>query len=217
MHSDIESIKCEQALYSLFAGLYLTAPTHERLNALFDPEVISLLVQFCQDKSYQMSFEKFAKIIDEVPLEDLRAEFNDLFVVPTRTSYVAPYESCFREKRGSEIGYLWGKTAADVAKFYHDAGYEMKNLQGIFAPDHIGAELAFIAKLCADELQCMKNHDSERVRKIEHLRKTFLRRHVCEWIGAFSKAVGSSPSSNLYKHLGILATHLVRSDLNSSP
>lgn len=210
----MNAIKDKEALYSWFASLYLRAPAAKLLQPFSDPEAISVLTSFFHDEPYQTALKELTAHIKQARLEDLRNEFDALFVVPSKRNYVPPYESCFREKRGNEIGNLWGETTADVARYYREAGYEAKNLQGIFAPDHIGVELAFIAKLCADEMQLIKNNnDSGQTKKIEELRKSFLREHLSKWIEDFSKTVNALPSALFYKNLSTLTAHMVHSDL----
>ena len=211
----LDSIKDKQALYSWFASLYLQASTSKLLEPFSSPKTMNFLKAFFKDEPQQTALRELVACINKSSEGDLKNEYDSLFIVPSKRICVPPYESCFREKKGSDIGNLWGETTADVAKFYRKAGYEVKNLQGVFAPDHIGVELAFIAKLCADKLQYMKNHDSEQTRRVEELRNSFLTEHIGTWIEDFSKAIDASSSSAFYKHLTQLTVHLVHSDLKN--
>lgn len=215
--SSIIPITEKEALYSWFASLYLHAPTAQLREPFKNPQTLSMLTHVFQDEPYRAAIKELAAYIDNASIEDLKVEFNSLFVVPNKRRYVPAYESCFREKHGDEMGNLWGETTADVTRYYREAGYEATNLQGIFAPDHIGVELAFIAKLCADELQLIENNnDSEQTKKIEELRKSFLREHISKWIEDFSKAVNALPSAFFYKNFSTLTAHMIHSDLKSS-
>jgi len=213
----MNSTKVKEVMYSWLASLYLRAPTAELLQPFADPKALSVLTSVFHDTICQTVLKKLAAHIKQTRLEDLKEEFDALFVVPSPRSYVPPYESCFREKRGNTMGRLWGETTADAARCYREAGYEAKNLPGIFAPDHIGIELAFIAKLCANELKLIeKNNNLEQAKKIKELRKLFLREHISKWIEDFTKAVNDSTASFFYKDLSTLTARIVYLDLNSS-
>ena len=212
----MSAIKYKEALYSWFGSLYLRAPNAELLQPFSDPEVMSTLTFFFHDETHRTALKELTTYIKRARLEDLRNEFDALFIVPNKRNYVAPYESCFREKRENEIGNLWGETTANVARYYREAGYEAKTLRGIFAPDHIAVELAFIAKLYADEMRFLKSkNDLARAKKIEELRKSFLREHISKWIEDFKKAVNASPSAIFYRYLSILTAYLISFDMES--
>jgi len=213
MREDLTYFREKEALYSLFASLYLSPPTAEQLKILSNPEAMEVFALLVKDEPQTIALKELTSHINKASIEDIRNEFNSLFVVPNKGSYVPPYESCFREKRGGNIGNLWGETTADVAKFYREAGYETQNPSGVFAPDHIGVEFAFVAKLCSDRLRCLENHDSQKANRIEVLRKSFLEQHLSRWFEDFSNALSISHSSFFYKHLTRLATQLVFSDL----
>lgn len=210
---DFLSIRDKEAFYSWFASLYLNAPNAELLKVFSYSKTMKAFTSFFTDEPCQTTLRELSSYISRVPLGDLRNEFNSLFVVPSMSNHVPPYESCFREKQGRDIGNLWGETTADVAKFYREAGCETQNLPGIFAPDHIGVELAFIAKLCSDRLRCLENHESQKANRIEVFRKTFLEQHLSRWVEDLSNALTMSHSSFFYKHLTRLTTQLVLSDL----
>ncbi|HKZ94248.1 MAG TPA: molecular chaperone TorD family protein [Candidatus Bathyarchaeia archaeon] len=210
-----ESLKNREALYSWFAALYLHEPNERLLQPFLNIETTNVLASVFQDEKQQKTLRELAAYVELASVGDLKSEFNALFVVPTKGSYTPPYESCFRENKGKGMGNLWGETTADVAKSYRAAGYEATNLQGVFAPDHIGVELAFIAKLCHDILQSFENKDFEQARKREELRKSFLREHISQWIEDFSRAVGTSSSSVFYRRLSALTVDLIHSDLSS--
>ena len=211
--SSIIPLREKEAFFSWFASLYLHAPTARLLEPFKNPQTLSVLTHVFQDEPYHAAIKELTAYIDKASVEDLRDEFNSLFVVPSKRSYVPAYESSFRERQGDEMGNLWGKTTGDVAKLYREAGYEASKLQGVCAPDHVGIELAFIAKLCADTMQCLKNNDQEKADSIGLLRKTFLEQHLSKWIEDFSNALNASPASIFYKHLSGLTTQLVFLDV----
>jgi len=216
MHDEIVgSVKNKEAMYSWFASFYLHAPSPKLLQPLLDPVVLSLFTRVFHEEECRKTLSELIEYVERNRCRDFISEFNILFLVPARKGYVPPYESCFREKKGDDLGNLWGETTAEVARFYRDVGYEVKNLQGIFAPDHIGVELAFIAKLCADELHFLENDNLDKSKEIENLRKSFLKEHICYWIEDFSKAVGASSCSSFYKYLNALTMRLICLDLRS--
>lgn len=213
---DLSSIKVKQALYSWCASLYIYGPSIKLLEPLFDSNMMETLTSAFCDATYQKVVKELAAYVKSTSMVNLKNEFNQLFVVPIKGSYVPPYESCFRERKGSDMGKLLGETTRDVVKFYFEAGCKLRDIEGIFAPDHIGVELAFVAKLYANELQFLEENDLEQAKKIKNLRKSFLQKHLSKWIEDFSKAVSVKSSAFFYKHLSALTTYLVYSDLKNS-
>jgi len=211
----METLKNREALYSWFAALYLHEPNERLLQPFLNLETTNVLALTFQGERHQETLRQVASYVKLASVGDLKSEFNALFVVPTKGSYTPPYESCFRENRGRGMGNLWGETTADVVKSYRDARYETTNLQGVFAPDHIGVELAFIAKLCRDTQQFFENKNFEQAQRTEELRKKFLKEHISHWIDDFSRALGTASSSVFYKCLSELTADLIHSDLSS--
>ena len=204
-----------ETLYAWFAGFYLHAPTEDLLQAFSDSKRTHGLSSFFQGKDSQRALKELALYVRKSSLEDLSTEFSSLFVVPNRGSYVPPYESCFIDKNGEAFGNLWGNTTADVKKFYQTTGNDVENPIGVYAPDHIGVELAFVAKLCSTEAEYLGRNDLANADRIESLRKTFLNKHISKWIGDYSEAVKTSASSHFYRNLNTLVIHFIESDLEN--
>lgn len=96
-----------------------------------------------------------------------------------------PYESVYMEG-----GFVMGEAAAAVARVYSREGVGLspafKDL-----PDHIAAELEFMALLAQREAACWEKRVREVVEQITR-EETFLRKHLCVWLPHFSKRLEKS-------------------------
>ncbi len=132
----------------------------------------------------------------------LRYEFHSLLVIPVRGVYVPPYESCYRGRSESDYGNLWGSVTVEVLDAYRQAGFEVEYAGPyVFAPDHIGLELAFMSNLFDAELGCKVSNGMEEAERLEAIRRPFLEDHLSAWVDAYANDVVMSPASNLYEHV----------------
>lgn len=114
----------------------------------------------------------------DLPSEDaLQAEHRRLFVRPL----VSPYQTSY----GSASGGMGGKTQqlADISGFYRAFGFQV----GGERPDHLGAELEFVALTCVKEAYARLSANPEGAEVCAQSRRTFLREHLGAWVPAFQQ------------------------------
>lgn len=97
--------------------------------------------------------------------------------------HVSPYESEYTCRR------IFFKTnnLADVAGFYHAFGFQMK--EGTERPDHLEAELQFLALLSIKEAAASERCDIEAVEVLHDAQRKFLSEHLGLWAHLFSDAL----------------------------
>ncbi|MBI4362784.1 MAG: molecular chaperone TorD family protein [Euryarchaeota archaeon] len=138
------------------------------------------------------------------PLDVLAQDYNRLFYGPGRL-LAPPYESIYRENR------VMGETTMAVARCYAEAGVsaseEFRNL-----PDHVAAELEFMACLCAAEEEALKNGGEESATGALRRQHRFLAGHLCRWLPLFAARIASAPGSGIYRELAGLAAEFVEAD-----
>lgn len=139
-------------------------------------------------------------------LSDLILEYNRLFVGPYKMA-VPPYESLYRDSEG----LVMSSCAVNVEKLYRENGLELspefKDL-----PDHISAELHFMAYLCLKEAEAEKGRNDQEFLKFISQQDAFLREHLGLWIDDFTRKLESSSSSPFYSSLGKLLSLFIKLD-----
>jgi TorA maturation chaperone TorD len=130
-------------------------------------------------------------------LDAARADWNELFFVPSSGRYLPPLESAFREKR------LGGALAADSLAAYDAAGFTPAALdmdalwRAAWRPDHLGVEAAFVCAL-------LRGGNEE----LAASAALFHSRHLAPWAGDYGRALSGAAHSALYRHLGRLLEDL---------
>lgn len=153
--------------------------------------------------------EKKAQNVDDKFWQDFEVEYNRLFVgpyspeaYPNESSYRNPYQQMLDEcvfricEAYSQEGFI-------VRHDFHDR------------PDHIVAELEFMAILCERELQARQNNNKEKT--LEYLLKEydFLMEHLGRWTSEFSHKIKASTDSQFYLSLATILRDFVSEDLEN--
>lgn len=203
-------------VYLWLSQFYLDEPTPRRLRELLDKTLLdSFQGLFASEGLESFSWlRKFQEALGDILAEDVRAQYQELFLVPVIGAYVPPCESCFRERESSDatsFGGFWGESAFDVLNFYREASYEPGKL-GLLPPDHLGVELAFMAKLCQDETTATQEGDFKRQTRLRELERAFLEEHILRWIDDYFVSVEKSRSSGFYTCIASLTKVFVRTD-----
>ena len=138
----------------------------------------------------------------------LMEEYHRLFVGPY-SLLVPPYESIYREIPRT----VMGESTLEVIKRYQEAGFllspSFKDL-----PDHIAAELEFMALLCERERRAWRRRDLSQAAKLLSLEETFLRDHLLRWIPNFTSKILASTEFPFYRALASLVKDYVLLDLD---
>ncbi len=97
---------------------------------------------------------------------------------------------------------------ADVAGFYRAFGFEARGER----PDHLAAELEFLALLCLLEARALLAGQLEQARVCAEARQSFLQDHLLTWLPSFQEKVERLTSSPALRHLVGLTARLVQTD-----
>jgi TorA maturation chaperone TorD len=139
---------------------------------------------------------EIVKILDED--ERATSEFVRLFemgvVPPSETSYTC------RESPSLKTFEL-----ADIAGFYK--AFNLKPSYG--TPDHLGAEMEFMAYLLVREALAESAGQHETVTICRDAREKFYREHLSVWVEDMAKQVGEKAEKPLYKHVTKLFSHVI--------
>jgi len=188
----IQDAKARAQMYHFLAAVYLAPPT---------PALVEELRKL--------------GLIDTDDLENVKREFNDLFVVPLGR-YTTPYEAVYRDEReiaGERVrGLLMGPSTVDVIGRYKAAGAEMDQMVKEL-PDHVGVELAFMGFLCERESDALKNGDESLVRELRTRQAEFLNDHLQPWVPLLAQRIREKARIEFYKGLASLTEDTVRESL----
>lgn len=181
------------------------AKIYELLALGFGPPATDLAKKLNEVEALRSWFDQGTRI-SPTNLEELVPEYHRLFVMPG--SPVPPYESIYRE------GWrVMGESTVDVVRQYEKAGFYLspsfKDL-----PDHIAAELEFMALLCEEEETAWHKDDFFQAAKLLSREETFLKDHLVRWIPHFSSRILSSTDSAFYRALASLLGDHVLIDLD---
>ncbi len=140
---------------------------------------------------------------DEEALRTLEIEYNRLFFGPGRP-LAPPYESLYRDGGG----LVMGPSAQAVQACYAEAGFALAPDQRDL-PDHVAAELAFMACLAAEEAAA----EGKEAMRWRERQDAFLGQHLAAWLPAFCQRVRSAARHPFYLALAELAEAFVEWDV----
>lgn len=200
--SVIEKYANKVEIYMLFANIYAKEPTVEFLELLKRKEnefIFESLKVDCLSDIKKVSLKKQAEL--------LSIEYAKLFLAPSRLA--SPYESI---QRGEER--LWGDYTVKVNELYIKFGFKVDD-SFKETPDHLSAELSFLAKL--SELNAGYNRKGlkEERKGVLQVKKYFLKKHLLQWFPLFIDNVNKYSDYSYYKEMTKLLSLVLDDDMNS--
>ena len=169
----------------LLSSMYLCKPTREAINGWK-----MLLADDTSDQWAELILALQAiDLGSEAALEDLLWDYTRLFLGPYKLP-CPPWESVYTSQKR-----LLMQDAADATQaLYAEFGLAVEDANVM--PDHIGAELGFLAQV----LERMKKSDDESV-KCSVIADKFLSEHLMQWIPSFTQDLVASTETPLYRAL----------------
>ena len=106
-----------------------------------------------------------------------------------------------------------GESTLDVTRHYEEAGFHLSpSFRDL--PDHVAAELEFMALLCEEEGEAWHKDDLFQAAKLISREETFLKDHLVRWIPNFTSKILSSTDFPFYRALASLLRDYVLLDLD---
>lgn len=175
-----------EKVYELFANIFAKEPTVELLKAFQLEENKKLF------KSYGINpISDIEHLALDKQQELLAVEYTRLFLVPKSPSPL-------RESLQRGEGRLWGESTVEVNKMYKKFGFELDdNFKD--TPDHLSAELSFLAELYKLESEYEKNELIEARKGVDEVRKYFLNEHLLKWFPRFKDEVDKHAQLAYYR------------------
>jgi TorA maturation chaperone TorD len=199
-----------------FLALGFHEPAEPLLTLLASEEEAQILREAAdelgQDGKAESLYAAVEMILGAAPLavsnpQDLRVEYNRLFVGPTRPP-TPPYQSVYDHDRPEAD---WGTVEGPSAAWMHNA-LSHENLEVDLGHrelyDHVAIELEFMHYLLGKSTQ----DDSELSEKYLSRASFFLREFLSMWMPEFGELVASKTEHPLYQGLGKLLAAFVKQD-----
>ena len=183
---DVSVLEGKIKIYDLFANVFSIEP---------DVEFLRLLEENVE--AFKSCGLDPLSDIRHLPLEQqaetLSVEYARLFLAPQ--SLASPYESL---QLGE--GRLWGKSTVEVSQIYNKFGFA---LDEIFkdTPDHLSAELSFLAQLTQLEGIYLTSELTEEYEGVLEVKKYFLNNHLFKWFSRFKDEVNQNAELSYYKEI----------------
>lgn len=172
-------------LYALLSSMYLCKPTRESLEnwrQLLNADPLE------ETEELKVALDAINLASDQ-ELEDLLWEYTRLFIGPHRLP-CPPLESVYTSSKR----LMMQEAYSEVQEFYARIGIEVGSAEVM--PDHIGAELNFLAILF-DRLAS----EPENLAQHEALAGEFLTNHLRNWIPRFTADMEQATEIPFYKAL----------------
>lgn len=138
-------------------------------------------------------------------LKRLKATDNQHFATSVKIDYVklfqglgkhptSPYECLHRGEK-----FVMGDATMDVVAFYKAAGLEL-DARYADLPDHLSAELSFLAHLCDVHANCLEHTCEGSIHSLE-LQRRFYKEHLGIWIESFCAKTIEYAETDYYREL----------------
>lgn len=177
----------------LLSSMYLCKPSREAVEKwkIALAEDTSIFLQDLKEAVNEIDTKS------EEELEALLWEYTRLFVGPYRLPS-PPWESVYTSPKR-----LMMQDAADkVQKIYNEAGLTINTAD--IMPDHIGAELNFLAVMLQKA-----NAEAEKKDYYSKMAEKFLDEHLMKWISNFTRDMENAADTLFYKTLARVTRNLI--------
>lgn len=216
-HQEVEAAGERSRLYNAL-GLAFQPPTPERLQAVLRsedglPNICRRLTKLNPLLSGLDAFNLWRAAGDESQwpcYEDLAGDYARLIGGPGRV-IAPPYESVYRDSRG----WVMGEWAVDVKRAYEDAGLALSD-SFTELPDHIAAELSFMAYLCGQEKDAWEEGDVAAVQRSADRQAAFLKKHLSQWVSPFTERIVRNARTDVFRNVARLLRSFVELEMVES-
>lgn len=188
-------------IYHLLGRIFGREPTSGLLERLADSTTAQAFAAYgvrYQDELWQRPLNE--------RLTELEVEYARLFLGPG--PHLALQESVARGE-----GQFWGQSTGDVVASYGRSGY---NVDASFKdlPDHLSAELVFVACLAEEESRCWGA--GQRAAALQRVQDQldFLQAHPLAWAPRLVGDVHRQARHSFYKGFGTLLSRVLTDDVN---
>lgn len=159
-----------------------------------EPSASSLIISLENIQNIQHKFQGAENISYSKGLLELQKEYTRLCHA-SKPRLLPLFESVYRE------GKLLQESTVEVARLYYGAGLKLDKDFSL-PPDHISLELEFMAYLCSQEIEAIREKDSFVLDKAKKLQQKMLTEHLQFFVSEFAQRLQKHASSEFYKVTG---------------
>lgn len=207
MSESLEKLAARVEVYRLLSQAYYSPE-----KDFFKGPCLDVAKRACQLSGSPVLVREWQQLVNylETMYEtvEVAVEYTRLFRGPVKAE-VYPYESMHVD------GEVMGKSALDVARRYGEAGVsvaeEFKDL-----PDHISAELEFMHYLCGRELDALQRRANDEAAGFRHIRDTFLKDHLGQWVPRFTGLVLQHAAIPFYLAIAEITRQFIRQEMGEN-
>lgn len=195
----IEQTQARVNIYALLSRILLQELDEETLTLLKnDPTIMDFF-------STLKEWEPFAK---ESETKLLNEYFNPDFV-NLSLLHLIPYETFYtREDQMIETG--GANPVTDIYSAY-DFIVDYEKARTV-SSDHIGIELEFMHHLAQAELKALEENDTEAIKELQEVQRTFLQKHLLQWAPLYLINMKYEARTPLYYDAADIALEFILSD-----
>ncbi len=199
MEEKMQEVQARINMYGLLSRLFIEEIDVDTLKKIKEnPQLLDL---FPKTKQWRQFFEKGPQKLIE---EELNVDFTTVFLLN-----VYPYESVFM----NDEGYIDPSVTNPALIFYREHGYSIDlNKTRALSPDHIAVEMEFMMTLAKEELDALKQGDTEKVKKLKEIQKKFLEEHLANWGVVYLLSAKDMAETPFYQDVCELALEFILSD-----
>ncbi|MBK3332596.1 molecular chaperone TorD family protein [Persephonella atlantica] len=199
MEEKMQEVQARINMYGLLSRLFIEEIDVDTLKKIKEnPDMLDL---FPKTKQWKQFFEKEPQKLIE---EELNVDFTTVFLLN-----VYPYESVFM----NDEGYIDPSITNPALIFYREHGYSIDlNKTRALSPDHIAVEMEFMMTLAKEELEALKQDDTQKVKNLKEIQKKFLEEHLANWGVVYLLSAKDMAETPFYQDVCELALEFILSD-----
>jgi TorA maturation chaperone TorD len=206
MEKLIQLLETSQALNKVLGRIYLKEADQPLLDVLGK-------IEWTEDKespafAAQEKLKKYLAAAGGQTLEDLAVDYARVFlgagITEEKSAY--PFESVYT----SPQGLICQDAYEDALRTYRR--YGLARSQNDLYEDHIGLELEFLGFLDGKALEAARKNDEAEVEKLLTEKKSFIDKHILNWLAGFVKDIETASQTDFYCCAGAITAAVVEEE-----
>ncbi len=198
MQDKLIQTKQREFFYALYSRLFMKEVDLDFLKKLEEKDIKEFFPNLYEWDLYN-TLDK-----EELIQSHLNVDFAEISLVN-----LIPYESFYTR----EDGMIESGGDNPIYQFYEEFDYIVdKEVARVVSPDHIGVELEFMYMLCEAQAKAYNNHDEVAAQKLKQLQKSFMEKHLLEWIPLYLINVKNEAQTPLYHDGAMTGLEFLLSD-----
>ncbi len=155
-------------------------------------------------KLQKSSFVKSLEVLETSDLDEVRWEYNRLFIGPKKP-LATPFESVYR----SQKQLMMRESTFEVREFYAQVGLEVEK-KDQFPDDFIGLEFQYLFYVSQLVVELIKAKKIEEAKELILVREEFLYKHPKQWFPNFCDDISNNSEKQIWKNLAEFILNILK-------